>query len=484
MLIRWRRLHVPRGQLALKVIGLTFLSVSLTIVYFAVVSYYLEHAAEEERFGMALERIAATAALSLDGDAHRGIRSAADAQRPEFLRMREFLRRVQRANSLGEDQIYTFQPPADPQRASRLQFAVMLQERSFVGDGYTVVEKNLPALQKALTSRAATHTKLYRDAHGAWVSGYAPIFDSRGELAGVLEVDYRIDVFIAAINAKVRRLVLISLCALVLSLILSWLLATRLHLALRLIRRAAEAIQHEDYTIRIELDRSDELGMVAQQFNRMAETLSERFHMLKYLPQHTLDAIARRDRGVALTTERLHAAVMFTDIRGYTALSTELTDEGIVAMLNLYLRRQAEIIDQHNGVIDKFIGDAVLALFAGADGSRRAVQAALEIRKAILDLNAAAVFPIPVHIGLGISVGELVLGEIGSEDRRERTPIGSIVNLASRLGSRAGSEEIMVSDGVRRELGDSLEIEATLSLQLKGFAEEQSGHLVRGLASR
>jgi class 3 adenylate cyclase len=94
------------------------------------------------------------------------------------------------------------------------------------------------------------------------------------------------------------------------------------------------------------------------------------------------------------------------------------------------------------------------------------------------------VFPIPVHIGLGISVGELVLGEIGSEDRRERTPIGSIVNLASRLGSRAGSEEIMVSDGVRRELGDSLDIEASLSLQLKGFTEEQSGHLVRGLVSR
>ena len=481
MVLRARWLQVPKGQLALKVIGLSVFSVSLTIVYFAVVSFYLERAAEEERFGLALERIAATAALSIDGDAHRTIRSPADASQAAFQRTRAFLRRVQRANFLPEDQLYTFQPPPDLQRAGRLLFAVMLQERSFVGDPYTVVPDNLAVLRQVLTTRTAAHTRLYRDAHGSWVSAYAPILDGRGELAGVLEADYRIDAFMAAIDAKVRRLVMISLVALLLSLVLSWLLATRLHLALRLIRRAAEAIQHEDYSVRIQLNRTDELQVVANQFNRMAETLAERFFMLKFLPRHTLEAIARRQKGVALVTERLRAAVMFTDIRGYTALSSELSDEGVVELLNLYLRRQAEIITQHNGVIDKFMGDAVLALFSGPDGSRRAVQAALEISAAIQSLNDQSAFRCPVHIGIGLSVGELVLGEIGSDERRERTPIGSVVNLASRLGSRAGSEEILVSDAVQRELAGSLKVEATLSLQLKGFADEQRAHRVCGL---
>lgn len=471
----WRWLH---PSLFAKIVGLGVLSVALTIAYFALVSLRLEYEAEEERFGLALDRIAATAALSIDGDMHRRIVSNSDTSGADFQRIRSYLEAVRRANYLRVDQIYTFRPVSD----TELRFAVMLHDKPFVGDTYRVVPQNVPVLMQAVRGRMATHTRLYADAHGRWVSAYAPILDSRGELAGILEVDYAIDEFLQAVEKRARTIVLISLIGLCLAAAVSVALAISVGRALRRIRAGVRELERENFAFRIELDRSDELGLMAKQINRMAETLAERFQMLKFLPRHTVEAIERRSqRGNSELTERQHGAVFFSDIRGYTALSADVADERIVQMLNHYLSRQAEIIAQHGGVIDKFIGDAVLALFWGEGAAQRAVAAAVDIRVAVETLNREAVFQCPVHIGVGISVGDIVLGEIGSERRRERTPIGTVVNLASRLGSRAGADEIVVSDGVRQAVGAALRIDHSETVSLKGFSEPTAAHWVASL---
>jgi class 3 adenylate cyclase len=469
-----------RPSLFAQIVGLGVLSVALTIAYFALISYRLEYQAEEERFGLALDRIAATAALSIDGDEHRRIRSNADAQGPEFKRVREHLERVRAANYLRFDQIYTFHPISD----SELRFAVMLHERPFVGDVYRVVPENVSVVMKVMQQRTAMHTRLYRDAHGTWVSAYAPIFDRQGQLAGILEVDYTVDEFLQAVAKTARKITLISLIGLALSAAVSFALAHSVGRALRKIRLGIQEIEKQNFGHRIQLSRGDELGLIATQINHMAATLAERYQMLKFLPQHTIEAIARRAlRGHASMSERRVGAVFFSDIRGYTALSAENPDEKIVQMLNHYLSRQAEIIEQHGGVIDKFMGDAVLALFQGDGAARRAVAAALAIREAVERLNREAVFLCPVHIGIGISFGNILLGEIGSDLRRERTPVGSVVNLASRLGSRAGAEEILISDSARQAIGDDLQISASEAVVLKGFNDPQTAHFVTGLRS-
>jgi hypothetical protein len=113
----------------------------------------MNYEAEEERFGLALDRIAATAALSIDGDAHRRIQSNADAKSPEFQRIRGFLDEVRRANYLPhEDQIYTFNVVGN----GDLRFAVMLQQNTFVGDKYQMVPDNVPVLMRALDRNMGT----------------------------------------------------------------------------------------------------------------------------------------------------------------------------------------------------------------------------------------------------------------------------------------------------------------------------------------
>lgn len=333
-----------------------------------------------------------------------------------------------------------------------------------------------------LETKQAAHTKLYMDEHGEWVSAYAPILDGKGEVAGILEADYDISQLNAALKVQLQRILALSLSAVALALIVSVLFARRLEGALQRIREGAEAIEKERYDYRIQLRSHDELGLVARQFNRMAEVLYERFHLLKFLPRHTLEAIAQRVKeGRAVETERVEASILFSDIRGYTSMSQGLSDEQVVAMLNQYLRRQAELVEERGGTIDKFIGDAVLAVFTGEGHPARAVEAALFIQKEVARMNARGAFEREVHIGIGVASGSLVLGEIGSDERRERTIIGSVVNLASRLCSHAGAGEVVVCDATRAALGARLEVASSEEVPLKGFSGAQRCHLVRGL---
>lgn len=454
-----------------KIVGGGVLSVVILIVYFALALYGAIYHAEESRLGMALERIAATAAVSIDGDAHRTILRAADQSQPAFLAIRDYLAKVRLANRLPkEDQIYTFQVRSDDE----LAFAVMLQAETFVGDVYRVVPENRAAVFRALRQLVPSHTKVYEDKHGVWVSAYAPILDRQGQLAGLLEVDYPVDELLMALRRQIRGVLALSLIGLLLSALANVLFARSIGRALKQIRHAVSEIQHERYDVRIPGERSDELGLVARQINHMAETLSERFYMMRYLPQHTIDAVRQRSRRIStLSTERRYGAVLFSDIRDYTALANAISGEDLVAMLNHYIRRQAEVIGQHGGVIDKFMGDAVLALFWGDDAASSAIAAAKKLREAIADLNTAGVVKRPVHTGVGISVGDIVLGEIGSEGRRERTPLGSVVNKASRLASHAGGQEILVCQAVQAAVGDKHTFARSAQVALKGFAEPE-----------
>jgi adenylate cyclase len=193
---------------------------------------------------------------------------------------------------------------------------------------------------------------------------------------------------------------------------------------------------------------------------------------------------------------RLTATVLFSDIKGFTAVSEKLDAAGLMEWLNSYMEAMAGLVMRHGGVVDKFIGDAVMAVFGVpvartaqaeiAADARAAVGCALAMRKELSRFNthwASRGLP-PIGIRVGIYTGELVSGSLGSSDRMEYTVIGDTVNTASRLESfklapgeappEALAEEmdgacrIMVGDSTARLLGDSYALAAVGEVRLKG----------------
>lgn len=161
---------------------------------------------------------------------------------------------------------------------------------------------------------------------------------------------------------------------------------------------------------------------------------------------------------------RMQVTILFADIRGFTAFAEQASPEEVVAGLDKYLQVMADAILAHGGMLDKYVGDAVMAVFgaplARADHAQAALAAALDIRRRVAALGEP-IGPggVVLQVGLGIHSGEAVVGSIGSPLRREFTAIGDAVNVASRLEEVAGPGEILVSEAVVRSAGIKLETE-------------------------
>lgn len=174
------------------------------------------------------------------------------------------------------------------------------------------------------------------------------------------------------------------------------------------------------------------------------------------------------------SAESREVTVLFSDIRGFTALSEVSRPEDVVAMLNGYFSKQVEVIFSHGGTLDKFIGDAIMAFWgapvAVSDHARLAVGAAIDMSAALEELRGQlGGLGENLEIGIGIHSGRAVVGFIGSNDRLDYTVIGDTVNLASRVeGMTKGISRILVSEATRDSVGDAYDWRDCGSHQVKG----------------
>lgn len=173
---------------------------------------------------------------------------------------------------------------------------------------------------------------------------------------------------------------------------------------------------------------------------------------------------------------KLVVCVLFSDIRGFTSLSEHLPAEAVVALLNRYFARMTQVVHRHDGTVDKFIGDGLMAFFGAPNllenPARHAFAAARAMLPALEQLNAelAAEGRAPLAIGVGLHLGEAVIGHIGSAERNAYTAIGDTVNTASRLESLSKElgYPVLCSEAVARALGDAAGLDPLGHQALKG----------------
>jgi adenylate cyclase len=204
----------------------------------------------------------------------------------------------------------------------------------------------------------------------------------------------------------------------------------------------------------------------------MTEGLRERADMQKFVSQSTIEMIQRGSQQRIRTGERKLLTVLFSDIRGFTALSERREPEQVVRILNAIFTLQAECLKRFSGDIDKFVGDAVLAFFEGEAAPLNAVRCAVDINKAVDEYNLESGIADKIYLGIGIATGEVILGSIGSQDRRDFTVIGSHVNLSARLCSLAKEGEILLAESTYREVEDRIAAERLPPQHVKGFSGE------------
>jgi len=197
----------------------------------------------------------------------------------------------------------------------------------------------------------------------------------------------------------------------------------------------------------------------------------------RYFAPNIMAQIASQEGAVQLGGSKRPVVVFFSDIRGFTTMSEKMGPDEIATLLTEYFTEMVEIVFEHSGTLDKFIGDAIMALWGAPvpheDDADRAMRAAVEMQRVLVALNKKWAEQGRQHVGIGIGInfGEVFAGNIGSDRRLEYTVIGDAVNTASRLCSKAGPGEIIISEPFFKQLKQPPQVEALDPMQLKGKAQ-------------
>jgi len=231
------------------------------------------------------------------------------------------------------------------------------------------------------------------------------------------------------------------------------------------------------------------LGVVTER-SLTEEREKNRMHGLlqRYVsPQVAAYLVAHPER-MGLGGESVTATVLFSDIRGFTSMSEKLSPTEVLTRLNEYLQAMTDVVFKHDGAVDKYIGDAIMAhygtLLIQPDHARRAVATAIDMQTALLELQAswqAQGLPL-IDIGIGINTGDMVVGNMGSVQRTDFSVIGDTVNLASRVESlnKEMGSRILITRSTYEAVKDEVEVRGPLTAAVKGKEEAAEVYEVYG----
>ena len=264
----------------------------------------------------------------------------------------------------------------------------------------------------------------------------------------------------------------ISLAFVAIGLLIAFALAKVLTGPIYTLAVGMQIVASGDLNQQVKVAYKDEIGKLTESFNQMVLSLREKLHMEKYLSHSTLKSIRKvRDKSeLKLGGERKYVTALFSDVRGFTAMSEKMSPEEVVEILNVYLNLQAKIVGNWGGTVDKYVGDEIMAIFEGKGLEINAMRAAIEIQRFCRTLNWARekLGKKQMNMGIGLNSGDVVMGNMGSQEQMNYTVIGDNINLTSRLCGAAQAGQVVVSKSTADAVGKETTLNKLEAIKVKG----------------
>ena len=302
---------------------------------------------------------------------------------------------------------------------------------------------------------------------------------SLGNLAVLTVADA--ELLLEPVAETTRRNVYLSVIVLFIAVMFVWFFSKSISKPVKILARAAGQIERGEYELDLKAKTRDELGLLTTSFMQMGKGLAERERLKDSFGRFINKEIAElaMKGELALGGETKNTTIFFSDIRSFTAISEKLEPAEVVEFLNEYMTAMVDCVNDTYGVVDKFIGDAIMAVWGAPTSAGSPQQDALNCIRAALRMRAALIVfnrgrggdkkPI-IRIGCGINSGPVVAGQIGSQQRMEYTVIGDAVNLASRteaLNKPMGTD-ILITEYTYELVKDHVLVEEMPSVTVKG----------------
>ena len=345
------------------------------------------------------------------------------------------------------------------------------------------------ALRDAMAASIGSDEPLRIQSGGsAWSIRSEPLV-SGDPAQGQRAVAVPLDAVLAPFGSIQRALFFGGSGALLLSVLFGTALSRNLTRPVKELVAATGRVAEGDYETAVTVTSHDEMRTLADAFNDMTRGLLMRERYRSVLSKVVSpDIAAELMKGdVELGGENRDMTVLFADIRGFTPLTEGMEPQDVIGLINDCMEHLASAVDAEGGVVDKFMGDEIMAVFGAPvtqpDHALRAVFAAVRMRDGIADMNRrrAERGEDPLAIGIGIATGVAVAGNMGSSDRMNYTVLGATVNLASRLTGVAQPGEILVNQVTRRAIGDACDATSLGDRSLKGFSSDVEVYSVQSI---
>ncbi|MEI6278117.1 MAG: adenylate/guanylate cyclase domain-containing protein [Verrucomicrobiae bacterium] len=417
-------------------LGTAFVSIAvLTSVLLGFSTYLSVRAFIREGIRERLRDAAGIAALQIDAEQHRRLSQRSDEAGDAYRNLKRSLQNI-RARAKEIRYIYTLRKDG----REKIHFISDAEESeenvSHIGD---VADATTPAMRAAFEPpyRVQVETEFYTDKWGTWLSSYAPFFSSDGKLEGVLGIDMSAKQITDYEQSYLAITVLLALGA---SLAVAGLgIVFSRKISRPLLRLASDMARIQNF----ELDHKPRIVSRVKEIANMAEALDNMKSGLrsfrKYVPADLVAELIRLNKEASLGVEKRTMTVMFSDIADFSTISEQMAPEILAGHLAVYFEGMTKIILRNRGTVDKYIGDAIMAFWGAPRPAREhavsACRAALQCRHFLesFEREAARKGGPVFKTRMGINSGEMIVGNMGYDERMDYTVIGDHVNLASRL---------------------------------------------------